>query len=98
MTILQLTEPVKAVIDSASQESSPFIILFMLLVIIAESVALVMLHKENLKRDDRSNEVVISVKTALNDLTRAIDSLSIEQRSTRARLDNLSDYIREEKR
>lgn len=98
MTILQLTEPVKSVFETAAQEPRPFILLFMLLVVIALAVAIVMLYKENLKRDDRNNEVIASVKTALHDLTRAIDSLNIEQRSTRARLDNLSDYIREEKR
>ena len=99
MTTLQLTETLSSVTESAAQEPRPFILLFMLLVIISLAIALVMLYNDGRKREALQIEayklVANDLKIAVSQMTHAIDVLSNEQRSTHLRVDSLSDYIRE---
>lgn len=59
MTLLQLTEATTSVIASASTEERPFILLFMISVIIALCGALYLLYRDGKKEREANNEARI---------------------------------------
>lgn len=97
--LLQITETLAPVIESAKKETSSFTLLFMLLVLVAICVALVKLYNDN--KSDRKI-FVENVSTTLNGLSSSINTLSsnvagntAEAKENRILLEKINDLIRD---
>lgn len=97
--ILQITETLAPVIESAKRETSEFTLLFMLLVLIAVCVALVKLYNDS--KTDRKM-FVEQVSTTLSNLSSSINTLSsnvagntAEAKENRILLEKINDLIRD---
>lgn len=107
MILLQVTESVTGqVIASAAREERPFILLFMIAVIIALWGALYLLYRDEKKEREANNEAREKSESrqimALNGLTHAISELSSTCRDiskdlgdVKVSVNNLNNYVRE---
>lgn len=104
--ILQITETLAPVIESAKNETSSFTLLFMLLVLVAVCVALWKLYndnkaerKENVEERKELTREFATVLEKLNlnifDLSKNVATNTLETQKTNQVLSNLNDLIRD---
>jgi uncharacterized protein YoxC len=86
--ILQITETLAPVIESASKEPNSFTLLFMLLVIIAVCVALVKVYNDN-------RTIVEKLSVSINNLSNNVAANTTEAKENRVLLEKINDLIRD---
>lgn len=97
--ILQISETLAPVIESAKQETSSFTLLFMLLVLVAVCVALVKLYNDN--KTDRKMFVenvsytLSNLSTSINTLSSNVAANTTEAKENRILLEKINDLIRD---
>lgn len=86
--ILQITEMLAPVIESAKNETSSFTLLFMLLVLVAVCVALVKVYNDN-------RTIVEKLSNSINNLSNNVAANTTEARENRLLLEKINDLIRD---
>ena len=86
--ILQITETLAPVIESAKNETSSFTLLFMLLVLVAVCVALVKVYNDN-------RTIVEKLSVSINNLSNNVAANTTEAKENRVLLEKINDLIRD---
>jgi len=86
--ILQITETLAPVIESAKNETSSFTLLFMLLVLVAVCVAFVKVYNDN-------RTIVEKLSVSINNLSNNVAANTTEAKENRVLLEKINDLIRD---